>query len=101
MRQVRKTVFDPLATSKARVREILQELPVGCAHPWSPERILLCRTDDGIKEIDIPSYSDESFVDPVDLSEMGETLLSRMTGFQPHLGMSPLIFFSLYQEVHR
>lgn len=91
MERVRKTFFDPLATSKARVREILKELPVGSAHPFSPERLLLCRTDSGIDEIDISSYPDDFFFNAVDLGEMGEILLRRMAGFQPHLGMSSLV----------
>ncbi|CAI7630011.1 unnamed protein product [Penicillium glandicola] len=87
MEQVRQTFFDPLATSKARVREILQELPVGSAHPFSPERILLCRTDSGIDEIDISSYPADFFFNAVDLGEMGEILLRRMAGFKSDLGI--------------
>lgn len=67
LRHVRRTFFDPLATSKARVREILEELPVGSAHPWNPERLLLCRTEDGIIEIDLSPFSEDFFDDPVDL----------------------------------
>lgn len=87
MERVRKTVFDPLATSKARIREILAGLPAGSAHPFSPERILLCRTDEGFEEIDITSYPEDFFFNAVDLGEMGEILLRRMAGFQDHLGM--------------
>ena len=79
--RVNKTFFDPLATSKARVREILQELPVGSAHPFSPERLLLCRTDIGIEEIDISSYPDVFLFNAVGMGEMGEVLLRRMAGF--------------------
>ncbi|KAL3459682.1 hypothetical protein BJX64DRAFT_200102 [Aspergillus heterothallicus] len=85
MEQVRKTFFDPLATSKSRVCEILRDLPVGSAHPYSPEGLLLCRTADGITEIDISSYPEDYFFNAVDLGEMGETLLRRMAGFQSHL----------------
>ncbi|KFA76483.1 hypothetical protein S40288_06518 [Stachybotrys chartarum IBT 40288] len=85
MDQVRKTFFDPLATTKDRVREILEGLPVGSAHPFSPERILLCRTANGIDEIDTSSYQHDFFCNAVDLGEMGETLLRRMAGFQSHL----------------
>lgn len=81
MQSVRKTFFDPLATTKAQIREILAELPVGSAHPFSPERILLCRTDSGIDEIDISSYPEDFFFNAVDLGEMGEALLRRMAGF--------------------
>ncbi|KAL3486568.1 hypothetical protein BJX62DRAFT_241900 [Aspergillus germanicus] len=87
MEQVRKTFFDPLATSKARVREILQDLPVGSAHPFSPERLLLVRTANGINEIDLSSYPEDYFFNAVDLGEMGETLLRRMARFQSHLGV--------------
>jgi hypothetical protein len=91
MERVRKVFFDPLATSKARVREILEELPVGSAHPFSLERLLLCRTESGIEEIDISSYPDDFFSKAVDLGEMGEILLRRMAGFQSHLGMSSFV----------
>ncbi|KAL4865324.1 hypothetical protein BDV12DRAFT_150773 [Aspergillus spectabilis] len=87
MERVRKTFFDPLATSKSRIREILQELPVGSAHPFDPERLLLCRTENGIDEIDISSYPEDYFFNAVDLGELGETLLRRMAGFQSHLGV--------------
>jgi hypothetical protein len=95
MEQVRKTFFDPLATTKSRIREILQDLPVGSAHPFSPERLLLVRTANGINEIDISSYPEDYFFNAVDLGEMGETLLRRMAGFQSHLGM---FLFSLFTE---
>jgi hypothetical protein len=91
MERVRKTFFDPLATSKAQIRELLEGLPVGSAHPFSPERILLCRTDNGIDEIDISSYPEDFFFNAVDLGEMGETLLRRMAGFQSHLSMTSLV----------
>lgn len=88
MESVRKTFFDPLATTKARIREILADLPVGSAHPFSPERILLCRTDRGIDEIDISSYPEDYFFNAVDLGEMGEALLRRMAGYASDLGGS-------------
>ncbi|KAL4967197.1 uncharacterized protein BDV14DRAFT_170184 [Aspergillus stella-maris] len=87
MEQVRKAFFNPLATSKSQIRDILQDLPVGSAHPYSPERLLLCRTANGITEIDISSYPDDYFFNAVDLGEMGETLLRRMAGFKSHLGV--------------
>ncbi|KAM0544194.1 hypothetical protein ACHAPJ_011945 [Fusarium lateritium] len=87
MERVRKTFFDPLAKSKGRVSEILRDLPVGSAHPFSPEGILLCRTEKGIKEIDISGYNEEYFYNAVDLGEMGETLLRRMAGFRSNLGV--------------
>lgn len=88
MERVRKTFFDPLATSKVRIREILGELPVGSAHPFSPERLLLCRTEAGVDEIDISSYPDDFFFNAVDIGEMGEVLLRRMASFPSYLGMS-------------
>ncbi|KAI1029459.1 hypothetical protein LB504_010746 [Fusarium proliferatum] len=87
MEKVRKTFFDPLATSKGRIAELLQTLPVGSAHPYSPEGILLCRTKDGIEEIDISNYSQDYFFNSVDLGEMGEILLRRMNGFREHLAV--------------
>ncbi|CVL06197.1 uncharacterized protein FMAN_03828 [Fusarium mangiferae] len=87
MEKVRKTFFDPLATSKGRIAELLQTLPVGSAHPFSPEGILLCRTKDGIEEIDISSYSQDYFFNSVDLGEMREILLRRMKGFREHLAV--------------
>jgi hypothetical protein len=86
MERVRKTYFDPLATTKGRITELLQQLPVGSAHPFSPEKVLLCRTNNGIEEIDISSYNEEYFYNAVDLGEMGEVLLRRMAGFKNHLG---------------
>lgn len=87
MERVRKTYFSPLATSKAQIQEILQELPVGSAHPFSPEHTLLCRTNDGVDEIDISSYPEDFFFNAVDLGEMGEILLRRMAGFRNHLAV--------------
>ncbi|KAG5774095.1 hypothetical protein H9Q72_000384 [Fusarium xylarioides] len=87
MEKVRKTFFDPLATSKGRIAEFLQTLPVGSAHPFSPEGILLCRTKNGIEEIDISNYSQDYFFNSVDLGEMGEILLRRMKGFREHLSV--------------
>lgn len=90
MERVRKTFFNPLATSKAQVQNILEDLPVGSAHPFSPERILLCRTENGIEEIDISSFPEDFFFNAMDLGEMGEVLLKRMAGFESNLSMSSL-----------
>lgn len=87
MEKVRKTFFDPLASTKSQIRAILEKLPVGSAHPYSPEKILLCRTEKGIDEIDISSYPGDYFFNAVDLGEMGEVLLRRMQGFNSHLSM--------------
>ncbi|CAG7564469.1 unnamed protein product [Fusarium equiseti] len=87
MEQVRKTYFDPLATSKGQIRDILQNLDIGSAHPFSPEGILLCRTKNGIEEIDISGFEEEYFYNAVDLGEMGETLSKRMDGFKSRLGV--------------
>ncbi|KPM42526.1 hypothetical protein AK830_g4065 [Neonectria ditissima] len=64
-----------------------RNLPPGSAHPFSPEGILLCKTRNGIKEIDISTYSQEYFYNAVDLGNMGETLLRRMSGFRDHLSV--------------
>ncbi|KAJ5933998.1 hypothetical protein N7454_006327 [Penicillium verhagenii] len=85
MERVKRTFFDPLASSKAQIRDKLEKLPVGSAHPFSPERLLLCRTDDGIDEINISSCPDSYFIDPVDLGVMGKVLLKRMTSFKSEL----------------
>ncbi|KAL2834670.1 hypothetical protein BJY01DRAFT_252946 [Aspergillus pseudoustus] len=87
MEQVRKPFFNPLAKSKCQIQEILQGLPVGSAHLFSPERLLLCWTANGITEIDIPLHPEDYFFNAVDLGELGETLLRRMAGFQSHLGV--------------
>lgn len=94
MESVRKTFFDPLATTKSRIREILADLPIGSAHPFSPESILLCRTDRGIVEIDISSYPEDYFFNAVDLGEMGEVLLRRMANFASDLREFCRIFSS-------
>jgi hypothetical protein len=88
MERVRKTFFDPLATSKARIREILTSLPEGSAHPFSPERILLHKTRNTINNIDISLHEEGYFYNAVDLGEMGETLLRRMEGFKSQLGVA-------------
>jgi hypothetical protein len=35
MERVRKTFFDPLAISKTQIREVLEDLPTGSAHPFT------------------------------------------------------------------
>ncbi|KAH8881092.1 hypothetical protein GQ53DRAFT_668385 [Thozetella sp. PMI_491] len=85
MERVRKTFFDPLATTKTQIHAILNKLPAGSAHPFGPERLLLCRTEKGIEEIDVSSYPEDYFFNAVDLGEMGEILLRRMAGFKSHL----------------
>ncbi|OQE21365.1 hypothetical protein PENSTE_c012G00792 [Penicillium steckii] len=67
MERVRKTLFNPLVKTKDEVKKILEDLPIGSAHPFSPEKILLCQTGDGIIEIDISSYPEEFFFNAVDL----------------------------------
>lgn len=82
-----KVFFDPLATTRAKIQVILERLPVGSAHPFSTDGVLLCRTAGGIEEIDISTYPEEFFFNAIDLGELGETLQRRMAGFQSHLGM--------------
>ena len=85
MERVRKICFDPLLTSKEQIRQRLSSLPAGTAHPFSPQRILLCKVEDEIQEIDISTYPEDFFYNAVDLGEMGEILLRRMAQFQNHL----------------
>ncbi|CAG8974980.1 hypothetical protein HYALB_00012103 [Hymenoscyphus albidus] len=85
MERVSKVFFDPLATSKIQIREILNGLSIGSAHPFSPERILLCRVGSGIVEIDISSYPDDYFFNAVDLGDMGEILLERIACYPNQL----------------
>ncbi|CAI6341939.1 unnamed protein product [Periconia digitata] len=87
MEKVGKTYFDPLARSKSQIVALLETLPVGSAHPFSPENILLCRTKNGIEEIDISSYEEDNFLNQVDLGEMAQVLLQRMSGFKYELGV--------------
>ncbi|TVY17743.1 hypothetical protein LARI1_G004844 [Lachnellula arida] len=87
MERITKVFFDPLATTKSQIRAILEDRPVGSAHPFSPERLLLCRTAEGIDEIDISAYPEDYFFNAVDLGELGETLLRRMAGFPSHLAV--------------
>ncbi|KXJ87786.1 hypothetical protein Micbo1qcDRAFT_139118, partial [Microdochium bolleyi] len=90
METVRKVIFNPLATTKAQIRALLRTCPAGTAHPFSPEKILLCKTAEGttesrMAEIDISGYPDDYFYNVVDLGEMGDILATRMAGFATHL----------------
>jgi hypothetical protein len=85
MDRITKVFFDPLATTKEQIRTLLKDLPVGSAHPFSPERLLLCRTARGVDEINLSSYSEKDFFDAVDLGELGQTLQKRMTKFASRL----------------
>lgn len=89
MEKVTKVFFDPLAGSKVQIRALLQELPIGSAHPFSPERLLLCRTETGVDEIDISSYPESHFFNAVDLGELGQTLQTRMIKFTSQLRKYP------------
>lgn len=90
MEHITKVFFDPLVATKAQVRALLQDLPVGSAHPFSPERLLLCRTATGIDEIDISSYPENHFFNAVDLGALGQTLQTRMAKFSHNLRESPI-----------
>ncbi|KAH7321727.1 hypothetical protein BKA65DRAFT_598853 [Rhexocercosporidium sp. MPI-PUGE-AT-0058] len=85
MEKITKVFFDPLATTKAQIVTLLGDLPVGSAHPFNPEKLLLCRTASGIDEIDISSYAEDHFFKAVDLGEIGQSLQSRMTRFSNQL----------------
>lgn len=91
MERVTKVFFDPLATSKTQIRALLEDLPAGSAHPYSPERLLLLRTASGIDELDISSYPEKHFFNAVDLGELGETLQTRMTKFSFQLRKPPFL----------
>lgn len=84
MDRITKVLFDPLATTKAQIRALLQEenVAIGTAHPFSPEKILLHRNATGIEEIDISSYDEHHFFNAVDLGELGQILQTRMTCFE-------------------
>ena len=81
MERITKVFFDPLARTKAQIRARLQTLPVGSAHPFSPERLILCLTTRGVEEIDVSSNSEQYFFKSVDLSELGQVLQTRMAMF--------------------
>ncbi|KAH7393397.1 hypothetical protein BKA64DRAFT_755541 [Cadophora sp. MPI-SDFR-AT-0126] len=85
MEKITKVYFDPLVTTKAQIVTLLEDLPIGSAHPFSPEKLLLCRTASGIDEIDISSYAEDHFFKAVDLGEIGQTLQTRMTKFSNQL----------------
>jgi hypothetical protein len=80
-----KVVFDPLTTTKAQIRAMLDHMPIGSAHPYSPEHLLLCRTATGVEEIDISSYPENHFFNAVDLGELGQALQERMARFSSQL----------------
>jgi hypothetical protein len=73
MDRITKVFFDPLATTKAKIRDILEGLPVGSAHPFSPDGVLFCHTTTGIEEIDISTYPEEFFFNAIDLGELGHS----------------------------
>lgn len=98
MERITKVFFDPLASTKEQVQHILTDLPVGSAHPFSPERILLLRTTGGIEEIDISAYPDEYFFNAIDLGEIGETLQRRMAGFSGYLSITFYFSFDCILE---
>lgn len=85
MERITKVFFDPLASTKDQVRKILENLPAGSAHPFSPEKLLLLRTATGIEEIDISAYPETHFFNVVDLGELGQVLQTRMTKFEYQL----------------
>lgn len=85
MERITKVFFNPLAKTKLHIRTFLEDLPIGSAHPFSPDRVLLLRTATGIDEIDISSYPEQHFFNAVDLGEIGQTLQTRMTKFTSQL----------------
>jgi hypothetical protein len=82
MEKVTKVYFDPLAATKEQVRALLQTLPVGSAHPFRPDGVLLHHSaSDTITEIDISMHPEEYFSNAVNLAELGEGTLERIKLF--------------------
>jgi hypothetical protein len=81
MDRITKVFFDPLATTKVQIWKLLEDLPIGSAHPFSPEHLLLCRTATGVDEINISSYPEKHFFNAVDLGELGQILQMRLATY--------------------
>ena len=82
MEKVTKVFFDPLAATKEQICTLLKTLPVGTAHPFRPEGLLLHHSaPNNISEIDISMHPEEYFSNAVNLAELGEGTLERMKQF--------------------
>src|SRR5208282_2357480 len=84
MDKVTKVYFDPLAATKEQIRALLKTLPVGSAHPFRPDGVLLHHSaPECITEIDISMHPEEYFSNAINLAELGEGTLERMKLFPP------------------
>jgi hypothetical protein len=82
MEKVTKVYFDPLAATKEQIRTLLKTLPVGSAHPFRPDGVLLHHSaSNTITEIDISIHPEEYFSIAVNLAELGEGTLERLKLF--------------------
>jgi hypothetical protein len=82
MEKVTKVYFDPLAATKEQIQALLKTLPVGSAHPFRPDGVLLHHsTSNTITQIDISIYSEDYFSIAVNLAELGESSLERIKLF--------------------
>jgi hypothetical protein len=85
MERVTKVYFDPLVATKEQIQALLKTLPVGSAHPFRPDGVLLHHSaSNTITEIDISMHPEEYFSNTVNLAELGEGTLERIKLF-PHL----------------
>jgi hypothetical protein len=85
MEKVTKVYFDPLLATKEQIEALLKTLPVGTAHPFKPDGVLLHHSaSNNITEIDISMHPEEYFSNAVNLAELGEGTLERIKLF-PHL----------------
>src|SRR5277367_1238888 len=82
MDKVTKVYFDPVAATKEQIRALLRTLPVGSAHPFRPDGVLLHHSaPDTITDIDISMHPEEYFSNAINLAELGEGALERMKLF--------------------
>ena len=83
MEKVTQVYFNPLAANRAQICSLLKALPIGSAHPFRPDGILLIHSaQDTITDIDISMHPEEYFSNAVNLAELGEGSLERISKFQ-------------------
>ncbi len=82
MEKVTKAYFNPLIATKKQIRALLKTLPVGSAHPFRPDGVLLHHSaSNTITEIDISMHPEEYFSNTVNLADLGEETLERIKLF--------------------
>lgn len=82
MENVTKVYFDPIIATKEKIRSLLRTLPVGSAHPFRADGVLLHHSaPDTITDIDISMHPEEYFSNAINLAELGEGTLERMKLF--------------------